>query len=195
MLNRPRFWLHRLFRVSSVLIFAALTVACRTEVPAPVVKKPEAVRSVLNSSPQPIGVLYRLDPSDVEFAILVAIADPPQVPALEPGQPITDDLLPVVLGDPPTARRAGHSWSFVKREPGLIHASFERDSIRMLVAIMFDKQLVMLRIVDSRNLGQQDDHIDSRAFNLLVDLDGRIRQNIEAVAQRNWYGTPVPASR
>ena len=151
-------------------------------------------RLVLNTSPQPIGVLYRLAPSDVELAILLAIADPPRVPALAPGQPITDDVLPAVLGGAPSARRADHAWSFVRREPGLIFAAYERGKVHMLVAVRFDEQLVMLRIVESRNLGQTEDRIRPEAFSYLEEIETRLRRNIEAVAQRNWYGTPVPAS-
>lgn len=153
------------------------------------------IRLVLNTSPPPIGVRYRLAASDIELAILLAIANPTQVPALEPGQEITDNVLPAVLGGSPRARRAEHPWSFSKREPGLIHAVYDRGELHMLVAITFDEQLVMLRIVDSRNLGQIGDRIHPSAFTHLTDLEDRIRRNIEAVAQRNWYGTPVPASR
>jgi hypothetical protein len=182
--------------VSGILSLGALGLGCRSEAPLRVPDRQDRpVRLVLNTSPPPIGVRYRLATSDVELAVLLAIANPAQVPALEPGQEITADVLPAVLGGFPQTRRAEYPWSFLKREPGLIHAVYDRGELHMLVAIMFDEQLVMLRIVDSRNFGQIGDRIHPDAFTHLIELENRIRHNIEAVAQRNWYGTPVPASR
>jgi hypothetical protein len=186
--------IHRTLGVGLILLLGASLFGCGSSAPPRVAQGPNPSRLILNSSPQPIGVLYRLAPSDVELAILLAIGNPPEVPALKPGQAITDDVLPVVLGGSPQFKRPMYPWSFVKREPGLIHTAYERGSVQMLVAITFDEQLVMLSIVESQNLGQQGDRIRPEAFTYLADLDDRIRANVEAIAQRNWYGTPVPAS-
>jgi hypothetical protein len=149
---------------------------------------------VLNTSPPPIDLRYGLEVEDVELAILLAIADPLEPPALAPEQEITDELLPKILGGRRGIRRPGNPWSFESREPGLIFASYERGNVYMRVAIRFDDRLVMLRIVTSRNLGQIGDRIHDEAFTLLAELDRRIRRTVLLVAQRNEYGAPIPAA-
>jgi hypothetical protein len=64
----------------------------------------------------------------------------------------------------------------------------------MRVAIRFDDQFVLLRIVESRNLGQTGNRIRDEALTLLADLDRRIRRAVLVVAQRNRYGAPIPAA-
>jgi len=148
----------------------------------------------LNSSLQPIGVRYRsIDERDIEFAILLAIAAPAEPPVVSAGQPVSDDVVEEVVGGPPGTRRDGNAWAFMSRKPGLVFAEYEHGRVWMRVAVKYDDQLVMLRILDSRGLGQKGDHIQSRAFEYLAELDDRIRQTVIRVAQRNRYGTPVPA--
>jgi len=65
----------------------------------------------------------------------------------------------------------------------------------MRVAIRYDDEMVLLRIVESQNLGQTEDSIYVDAFTLLGDLDERIRRSVITVAQRNRYGQPIPANR
>jgi hypothetical protein len=149
---------------------------------------------VLNTSPSPISLVYGLGVEDVELAILLAIADPLDLPALTPEQEITDELLPKIVGGRRGTRRADNPWSFESRAPGDIFARYERGNVTMRVAIRFDDQLVMLRIVASRNLGQSGDRIDAEAFTLLAELDRRIRRTVLMVAQRNRYGAPIPAA-
>jgi hypothetical protein len=57
-----------------------------------------ACKSVPNSSPPPINVPPSLAANDVELAILIAIADPPEPPKLSPGQQITDKILDAIVG-------------------------------------------------------------------------------------------------
>jgi hypothetical protein len=178
----------------AVALAAVVTIAlgCQTERPEPAASapslRPDAL--VLNTSPPVIGNRYRMDPSDIELAVLLAIGTPREVPAMKPAQKISDDLLPTIIG-----RGSHRGWSYRSREPGVIYADFEQGRVFMNVAIMFDSDLVMLRILDSRNLGQEGDRIRQSAFTYLAPLENRIRMNIEAVAQRNWYGTPVPANQ
>jgi hypothetical protein len=147
----------------------------------------------LNTSLQPIDVRYGIDASDIELAILLAIAAPERTPALEPGQKISDDLLTKIVGRHPGVRHAGNPWAFASRKPGLVYAEYEHERTWMRVAVKYDTQMVMLRIVESRGLGQAGDRIQARALTHLAELDGRIRQTVIKVAQRNRYGTPVPA--
>jgi len=147
----------------------------------------------LNTSLQPIDVRYGIGASDIELAILLAIAAPERTPALEPGQKISDDLLTKIVGGHPGVRHAGNPWAFASRKPGLVYAEYEHERTWMRVAVKYDTQMVMLRIVESRGLGQAGNRIQARALTHLAELDGRIRQTVIKVAQRNRYGTPVPA--
>lgn len=181
-LERRRAWLP---------FFAALALACRTvsEVSPP----PEPV--TLNTSLPPIEIRYGLAVEDIELAILLAIASPSKPPVLEPGEPITDDLLPAIIGRARRARGAERPWYFAGRRPGLVFAGYDRGAVAMRVAIRYDEEIILLRIVDSRNLGQTGDYIRVGAFALLRKLDDRIRRSVLAVAQRNRYGTPLPVNR
>jgi hypothetical protein len=169
---------------------AAAAALVRVGVPEVATPQPR----LLNTSPPPIDLRYGLEVEDVELAILLAIADPLEPPALKPEQEITDELLQEILCERRGIRRAGNPWSFEGREPGLLFASYERGSVYMRVAIRFDDRLVMLRIVASRNLGQSGDRIRNEAFTLLAELDRRIRRTVLLVAQRNEYGAPIPAA-
>jgi hypothetical protein len=146
----------------------------------------------LNTSLQPIDVRYGIDAPDIELAILLAIAAPERTPTLEPGQKISDDLLKRIVGRS-GVRRAGNTWAFTGRQPGLVFAEHEHEETWMRVAVKYDTQMVLLRIIDSRGLGQAGNRIQERALTHLGELDGRIRQTVILVAQRNRYGTPVPA--
>jgi hypothetical protein len=172
-----------------VLAAGAFAFACRSSQP----EAPAAERVTLNTSLPPIDVRYGLDVNDVELAILLAVGRPPRPPVLTPGQEITDDLLASIVGGPAGTRRKGQPWYFEGREPGLAFAGYERGRVGMRVAIKFDTQLVMLRILDSRNLGQTEDHINAGALRLLAEFQGRIERNVIAVAQRNHHGAPIPA--
>jgi hypothetical protein len=174
----------------AALAFAVGALAC-AELP-PVSAGPKAL--TLNTSLEPIPVRYRsIDARDIEFAILLAIAAPAQPPVTSAGQPVSNAVLTKVLGGPPGTRRNGNPWAFASRKRGLIFAEYERGRVWMRVAVKYDDQLVMLRILESRGLGQSDDQIQARALEYLAELDGRIRQTVIQVAQRNRYGTPVPA--
>jgi hypothetical protein len=173
---------------------AALVAAVAALVWVSVSEVATAQPRVVNDSPPPINLRYGLGVEDVELAILLAIADPPEPPTLTPGQEITDELLSKILGGRRGARRAGNPWSFESREPEHIFAAYERGNVYMRVAIRFDDQLVMLRIVASRNLGQSGNRINDEAFTLLAELDRRIRRTVLVVAQRNRYGAPIPAA-
>jgi len=175
-------------RVAALAAIALIAFGCQTEHPAPAsapasTPRPDAL--VMNTSPPVIGNRYRMDPSDIELAVLLAIGTPREVPARKPAQKISDEILPAIVG-----RGAHRGWTYRNREPGGIYADFEQGRVFMNVAIMFDSDLVMLRILESRNLGQEGDRIRQSAFTYLAPLENRIRMNIEAVAQRNWYGTP-----
>jgi len=149
---------------------------------------------VLNTSPAPIELRYGLAAEDVELAILLAIVDPAEPPALRPEQKITDELLSRILGAAPDGPQPDNPWSYRGRAPGRIFAGYASGRVSMRVAIRFDEQLVLLRILESRNLGQTGDRIRDEALALLADLDHRIRRTILVVAQRNRYGAPIPAA-
>ncbi|MBW2286441.1 MAG: hypothetical protein JRG90_01325 [Deltaproteobacteria bacterium] len=181
--------LRRAKRVNTAaILLAACALACGLP---PVSLSPET--PTLNTSLQPIDVRYGIHARDIELAILLAIAAPERTPALAPGQKISDDLLTKIVGDPPGVRRAGNPWAFASRKPGLVFAEYEREQTWMRVAVKYDTQMVLLRIVESRGLGQDGDRIQARALTHLAELDGRIRQTVVKVAQRNRYGTPFPA--
>ena len=173
---------------AAAILLAAVALACGHP---PVSSSPET--PTLNTSLQPIDVRYGIGAQDIELAILLAIAAPERTPALAPGQKISDELLMQIVGGRPGLRRAGNSWAFASRKPGLVFAEYEREQIWMRVAVKYDTQMVLLRIVESRGLGQAGNRIQARALTHLAELDGRIRQTVIKVAQRNRYGTPVPA--
>jgi hypothetical protein len=171
-------------------LLGALALACAG--PPHVSSSPDT--ATLNTSLQPIDVRYgSISVRDVEFAILLAIAAPETPPVLGPGEKISNTTLTQIIGGPAGTRRAGNPWTFVSRKPNLVVAEFERDRRWMRVAIRYDHQMVMMRIVESRRLGQRGDRIQARALTYLAELDGRIRKTVIKVAQRNRYGTPVPA--
>jgi len=174
-------------RATAVLL-AAFALGCGLP---PVSSSPTT--PTLNTSLQPIDVRYGIEASDIELAILLAIAAPERTPRLEPGQKISDDVLQQIVGDRRRARRVENSWTFASREPGLVFAEHEHEQTWMRVAIKYDTQMVLLRIIESRGLGQVGDRIQARALTHLAELDERIRRTVILVAQRNRYGTPVPA--
>jgi hypothetical protein len=173
---------------AAAILLAICALACGLP---PVSSSPET--PTLNTSLQPIDVRYGIHARDIELAILLAIAAPERTPALAPGQKISDDLLTKIVGGAPGVRRAGNPWTFASRKPGLIFAEHEHERTWMRVAVKYDEQMVLLRIVESRGLGQAGDRIQARALTHLAELDGRIRQTVIKVAQRNRYGTPFPA--
>jgi hypothetical protein len=174
---------------TTLLALAAAALACSPPPQPPIAPVLSAERVALNTSLPPIDVRYGIHANDVELAILLAVGRPSQPPVLDPGQEITGELLSAIVG----ARGKGAPWRFESRKPGLVFADYERGRVGMRVAIKFDDQLVMLRILDSRNLGQTEDHINAGALTLLAELQGRIQRSVIAVAQRNRYGAPIPA--
>lgn len=184
-----------MMRAVACACLAAIAVACAGPNGTPASRPAVNSGVALNTSLPPIDVRYGIGVNDIELGILLAVAHTRSAPALRPGQTITDALLPKIVGAAkPTASR-GNAWFFDGRRPGLIFAGYRQNQVRMRVAIRFDKQMVMLRIVESENLGQTEDRIDARALDLLAKLDRRIRNNVIAVAQRNRYGTPLPANQ
>jgi len=173
------------------LFVATVAFACRGGPPP---TPPPAVLA-LNAGLPPIDVRYGLDVKDVELGILLGIANPSPAPTLDPGQAIGDDLLPAVLAGATRARGPDRPWFYTGRDPGLVFAGYERGDVGMRVAIRYDDEMILLRIVESRNLGQTGDFISESAFALLGDLDDRIRRSVLAVAQRNRYGHPIPPKR
>jgi hypothetical protein len=173
------------------LFVAMLVFACRS-IPPP---SPPPLAIALNTSLPPINVRYGIGLEDVELGILLAIANPSSAPALAPGKAISDDLLPAVLAGATRARGPDRPWYFAGRSPGLVFAGYESGDISMNVAIRYDDEMVLLRIVESQNLGQTEDSIYEDAFTLLGDLDERIRRSVITVAQRNRYGQPIPTNR
>jgi hypothetical protein len=177
------------------LVIAAIVLACRSAplADAPPDAPPDAL--VLNSGLSPIDVRYGLDIDDVELGILLAVARPRSPLALDPGETITDEVLSTILASARSASDSENPWHFVDRSSGLVEVSYRRAGVSMRVAIKYDAAMVLLRIVESRNLGQTDTHIRAEALALLDDLDDRIRETIIEVAQRNQYGSPLPANR
>jgi hypothetical protein len=167
----------------------ASTFACGRSAPPP------ADLRVPNTSLPPIDIQYDLAIDDVELAILLAVARPAKPPALAPGAKITDGVLAAVVGDGVRPGSSGSPWHFASRQPGLVFAGYQEGDVSMRVAIRYDDEIVMLRIVESRNLDQTDDVIHADAFTRLGTLDQRIRRTVLAVAQRNVYGTPIPRDR
>jgi len=187
--SRPEERRRRFIETTAAIVLAALTIAC-SNLP-PISTSPTT--ATLNTSLQPIDVRYGIHARDIELAILLAIAAPESAPALAPGQEISDELLTKVIGGVPGVRHAGNPWAYTSRKPGLVFAEYERGGTWMRVAVKYDTQMVMLRIVESRGLGQSGDRIHARALTHLAELDRRIQQTVVMVAQRNTYGTPVPA--
>jgi hypothetical protein len=179
----------KFLETTAAIALAALAFACTG--PPPVSMPPTT--PTLNTSLQPIDVRYGIHARDIELAILLAIAAPEGTPALDPGQKISDALLTKIIGGPTGVRRAGNPWTYASRKPGLVFAEYEHEGVWMRVAVKYDTQMVLLRIVESRGLGQSGDRIHARALDYLGELDRRIRQTVIMVAQRNSYGTPVPA--
>jgi len=173
------------------LLIAAFALACRTAPEA----SPPPDATVLNTGLPPIDVRYGLDVDDIELGVLLAVTNPPSRLVLEPGETITDGLLRMILGGATSATDPENPWSFMGRSPGLVYAGYERSEVSMRVAIKYDEAMVLLRIVESRNLGQTETHIRAEAIALLKGLDERIRQSVIEVAQRKQYGQPLPASR
>jgi hypothetical protein len=148
-----------------------------------------ACKSVPNSSPPPINVPPSLAANDVELAILIAIADPPEPPKLSPGQQITDKILDAIVGSYDSLSNPDQPWYFEDREPGAIFAGFQEDEFYIRVRVAFDTENVSLAIVESRNLDQTETRIHRGAFVRLQTLEGRIRRGLGKVAHRNIYGT------
>lgn len=153
---------------------------------------PSGVAHRLNSSLPAIDVLYDLAASDVELAVLLGIAAPRHPPALEPGAELSDAAVAAVVGDATRAGGSGDPWYYDGREPGIVYAGYANGDVAMRVAIRFDEDIVLLRILSSRNLEQTESTIRVDAFTRLATLDERIRRTILSVAQRNRYGTPIP---
>ena len=179
-------------RTAAWVALTTLTIACVSASSAPHTTLPKGL--ALNTGLPPIDVRYGIDENDIELGILLAIARNDTPPQIRPGQPITDAMLRRIVGPATPAPTPEHVWYFDSRRPGLVFAGYEERSIKMRVAIRYDDQMVLLRIVESQNLGQTGDHIDAKALRLLADLDRKIRRSVIAIAQRNRYGSPLPAN-
>lgn len=147
-----------------------------------------ACATVRNVSPPPIPVPSGLTEPDVELAILLAVADPPEPPDLTPGQQITDSVLTAIVGGYDSLSIPRQPWYFEAREPGAIFAGYQRGRYYMRVEVEFDTEAVSLSIADSRNLDQTETRIHAGAFTRLQTLENRIRRALGKVARRNTYG-------
>lgn len=136
--------------------------------------------------PDPSG----LAESDVEFAILLAVADPPNPPELSPGQQITDSVLAAVLGSYDGIANPREPWYFESRELGATIAGFQEGHYYMRVVVAFNTAEVTLSIVDSRNLRQTQTRIHKGAFLRLQTPENRIRRALGKISRRNTYGGP-----
>jgi len=144
--------------------------------------------TVPNVSPPPIPVPSGLAESDVELAVLLAVADPPEPPELTPGQQITDNVLSAIVGGYDSLSRPRQPWYFEAREAGAIFAGYQRGRYYMRVEVEFDTESVSLSIVDSRNLDQTEIRIHEGAFSRLQTLENRIRRALGKISRRNTYG-------
>ena len=144
--------------------------------------------TVPNVSPPPIQVPAGLAASDVELAILIAVADPPEPPDLNPGQQITVNVLNAIVGTQHSADRHRQPWFFEAREVGAVIAGFQRGQFYMRVKVRFDEREITLTIVESRNLSQTGDLIHRGAFSRLQTLENRIRRALGEIVHRNTYG-------
>jgi len=167
----------------------ALLAACTTSL----VLSLAACKSVPNVPPPPIEVPAGLAANDVEFAILLAIADPPNPPALSPGQRITDHALNAILWTYDSVQKPRNEpWYFEGREDGVVLAGFQHRELYMRVRVTYDTHQVSLAIVESRNFDQTETRIHRGAPARLQTLENRIRRALGRVARRNYYGGPVP---
>lgn len=166
-------------RTPVVAILFTLLVACAVTVPI----QPR----------EPISVPSGLSPTDVELAILMAIEDRPLPPELTPGQEITDSALRAAL--PGYARVAedkqrqyDNPWYFVDRNPGSVHAAFQRNHLYMRVRFDFNTERVRTEIVDSRHFRQTDTHIHKNAYVHIRKFERRLRRALGDVSRQVHYG-------
>jgi hypothetical protein len=102
-------------------------------------------QTVPNISPSPIPVPSSLTDHDVEFAILIAVADRAIPPTLPPGQPITNntlsDIVAINVVMAPSHNRGSRSsqeWYFEDRDPRTVYAGFQHRKFYMRVAVRHD---------------------------------------------------------
>jgi len=164
-----------MFRKIILALLMALVVGCATTVP--------------NESPTPISVPRILNKSDVELAVLLAVADRPPPPTLTPGQQITDNVLGAVVGrayDRVSSPR--QEWYYEDRDVGVVFAGYQRGKFYMRVAVRYDAVNVKMEIMESRNLSQSDGSIHKNAFVWLQTLENRVRRTLGQIARRNTGG-------
>jgi hypothetical protein len=151
-----------------------------------------ACKSVPYADPAPIPVPAGLEANEVEFAILLAIADPPDPPRLSPGQRITDHVLDAVIWSYDSVEEPRtEPWYFEAREPSAIVAGYQHGPLYMRVRVKYDTKSVSLSIVESRNFDQTETRIHRGAFSRLQVLENRIRRSLGRMARRTSFGGPV----
>jgi hypothetical protein len=151
-----------------------------------------ACKSVPYADPPPIPVPRGLQDNDVEFAILLAIADPPEPPKLSPGQRISDQVLDAIVWSYDSVEEPRtEPWYFEARERRAILVGYQRGPLYMRVRVAYDTETVSLSIVESRNFDQTETKIHRGAFARLQTLENRIRRSLGRVARRTSFGGPV----
>ena len=136
-----------------------------------------ACRTVPKSQIQDIDVPPGLTAQQVEFAILVSLADQPPPDDLGPGAEITDRALKAWFGwRYQSIREAQGDWFLEGREPGMILAGLQRRSHYLRLALHYSASQIRFEILDSRNLDETETMIHQAAAQWIQDLEIEVRR-------------------
>jgi hypothetical protein len=155
-------------RPSVVLLAATLLIGCKTV--------PEA-------SIRDIDVPEGLNAAQVEFAILVALAEKPPPEDLRPSEKIADQALKAWFGpfyhsiQQPVGR-----WFLEAREDDSITAGILSGPHYVRVRMDYDSRSVRFQLEETRNLRRYRDRVHERAVQWIQDLEVSIRMALGRIS-------------
>jgi hypothetical protein len=129
----------------------------------------------------------------------MAVADRVVPPTVPRGQPITNntvsDIVAINVVMAPSHNRGSRSsqeWYFEDRDPQTVYAGFQHRKFYMRVRVRHDAQQVTMAIVDSHNLKQDENSIDTKAFVYLQHLGTQVQRTLGTLARRHVDGLVSP---
>ena len=137
-----------------------------------------ACTTTKNISPPPTLIPGALSNEEVEFAIMLAVKDAPRTKYSNEGMKMADDILAYALGRGYTKKKY---WSYEGRGKNIIYAGFNYRSYYLRAEVRYNENNVNFKIVDSRNMKQDEKNIHKNALVWLGYLERDIRATLGAI--------------
>ena len=137
-----------------------------------------ACTTTKNISPPPTIIPTALSNDEVEFAIMFAVKDAPRTKYSAEGMKMADEILAYALGRGYTKKKY---WSYEGRGKNIIYAGFNYRSFYLRAEVKYDADNVNFKIIDSRNMKQDEKNIHKKALIWLGYLERDVRATLGAI--------------